>query len=60
MLTAPVAPAVAEAALDAGFVLNAPRPDVLRVVPPLILTAEQLGGFVRALPRILDQAGAAP
>ena len=59
-LSEPVAAAVADAALDAGFVINAPRPDVLRVVPPLIITAELLDGFVAALPQLLDgSAGAA-
>ena len=41
-LAEPVAPAVADAALDAGFIINAPRPDVLRLAPPLIITAAQL------------------
>jgi acetylornithine aminotransferase len=55
-LAAPVAAAVSDAALDAGFIINAPRPDVLRVAPPLIVTAEQLDTFVAALPRLLDEA----
>lgn len=55
-LTAPVAPAVADAALDAGFVVNAPRPDVLRLAPPLVVTADQLDTFVDALPGLLDAA----
>ena len=45
-LNQPVAAGVADAALDAGFIINAPRPDVLRLAPPLIITAEQLDGFV--------------
>ena len=57
-LSAPVAAAVADAALDAGFIINAPRPDVLRLAPPLIVTAEQLDGFVARLPELLDGAGA--
>ncbi len=59
VLTAPVAPAVATAALDAGFIINAPRPDVLRLAPPLIIAAAQLDSFVAVLPRLLEQAGAA-
>ena len=47
-------PAVADAALDAGFIINAPRPDVLRLAPPLIITAAQLDTFVAALPGLLD------
>jgi acetylornithine/N-succinyldiaminopimelate aminotransferase len=53
-LAAPVAPAVADAALDAGFIVNAPRPDVLRLAPPLVVTAAQLDTFVAALPALLD------
>ena len=55
-LAAPVAAQVADAALDAGFIINAPRPDVLRLAPPLIITAEQLDGFVAVLPELLDAA----
>ncbi len=51
-----IAPAVADAALDAGFVINAPRPDVLRLAPPLIITAAQLDSFVAVLPGLLDGA----
>jgi acetylornithine aminotransferase len=58
-LAEPVAPQVADAALDAGFIINAPRPDVLRLAPPLIITAEQLDGFVAVLPELLDGATAA-
>jgi acetylornithine aminotransferase len=60
-LTEPIAAAVADAALDAGFIINAPRPDVLRLAPPLIITAAQLDTFVTALPGLLDAAsGSAP
>ena len=55
-LNQPVAAGVADAALDAGFIINAPRPDVLRLAPPLIITAEQLDGFVARLPELLDHA----
>jgi acetylornithine/N-succinyldiaminopimelate aminotransferase len=55
VLTEPIAAAVANAALDAGFVINAPRPDVLRIAPPLIITDAQLDAFVSALPGLLDQ-----
>ena len=58
VLTADVAPAVADLALEAGFVINAPRPHVLRIAPPLIVTAAQLDTFVDALPGFLDAAGA--
>jgi acetylornithine/N-succinyldiaminopimelate aminotransferase len=57
-LAEPIAPAVADAALDAGFVINAPRPDVLRLAPPLVITADLLDFFVAVLPGLLDDASA--
>ena len=45
-LNQPVAAQVADAALDAGFIVNAPRPDVVRLAPPLIINAEQLDTFI--------------
>jgi acetylornithine/N-succinyldiaminopimelate aminotransferase len=56
VLSEPVAAAVVDAALAAGFIINAPRPDVLRLAPPLVVTAAQLDTFVAALPGLLDQA----
>jgi acetylornithine aminotransferase len=58
VLTADLAPAVSDLALEAGFVINAPRPHVLRIAPPLIITAAQLDTFVDALPGFLDAAAA--
>ena len=55
VLTKEVAPQVAEAALAAGFIVNAPRPDVIRLAPPLISTPEDLAGFLEALPGLLDR-----
>ncbi|HEY6683236.1 MAG TPA: acetylornithine transaminase [Propionibacteriaceae bacterium] len=55
ILAKPVAAAVVDAALAAGFVINAPRPDVLRLAPPLIIGAIELDRFVRVLPSLLDQ-----
>lgn len=49
------AAAVADAALDAGFIINAPRPNVLRLAPPLIASREELMPFVEALPSLLDR-----
>lgn len=54
VLSEPIAPAVAQAALDAGFVLNAPRPDVLRLAPPLVISDAELDTFVAALPQLLE------
>jgi acetylornithine/N-succinyldiaminopimelate aminotransferase len=58
-LAQPIAPQIADAALEAGIILNAPRPDVLRVVPPLVITDDQLDLFIATLPRLLDQVGTA-
>jgi acetylornithine aminotransferase len=57
-LTAPVATGVQSAATAGGFIVNAPAPDVIRLAPPLILTTEQAGSFVEALPGFLDAAAA--
>jgi acetylornithine aminotransferase len=55
ILEEPVAAGVVDAALAAGFVINAPRPDLLRLAPPLIISATELERFVRVLPSLLDQ-----
>jgi acetylornithine aminotransferase len=56
VLTEPVA-AHAEALLrEHGFLVNAAAPDVLRLAPPLVVTAAQLEAFVDALPGVLDAA----
>jgi acetylornithine/N-succinyldiaminopimelate aminotransferase len=59
ILTEPVAAAVVDAALAAGFVINAPRPDVLRIAPALIVSATELDSFVGVLPSLLDQVAEA-
>jgi acetylornithine/N-succinyldiaminopimelate aminotransferase len=58
-LTADVAAVVADRALAAGFIVNAPTPDVVRLAPPLIVTAAQLDSFVMALPALLRRLGPA-
>jgi acetylornithine/N-succinyldiaminopimelate aminotransferase len=55
-LTAPASAAVASAAREAGFLVNNAVPDRVRLAPPLILSAEQAGEFLTALPGILDAA----
>ena len=55
VLTAPQGKAVEAAARDAGFLLNAAAPDVIRLAPPLVITEEQVDGFLAALPGILDR-----
>jgi acetylornithine/N-succinyldiaminopimelate aminotransferase len=59
VLTAPRGKAVELAARDAGFLVNAAAPDVIRLAPPLVVTEAQLGAFVAALPAVLDTATAA-
>ncbi|MBW4095313.1 MAG: aminotransferase class III-fold pyridoxal phosphate-dependent enzyme, partial [Acidobacteria bacterium] len=55
-LAADVAAAVVTKALDAGFIVNAPRPNTLRLAPPLILTSAQAQQFTDALPALLSEA----
>lgn len=59
VLTAPRAKDAEAAARDAGFLVNAAAPDVIRLAPPLIIGEDQIDGFVGALPGILDKAGSA-
>ncbi len=56
VLTAEAAKAVETAARDAGFLVNAAAPDVIRLAPPLVITEAQVEAFLSALPAILDQA----
>lgn len=48
-LTRDIAPAVVGELLDAGWIVNAPRPSVIRLAPPLVISADQVDGFVDAL-----------
>ncbi|MGW4509418.1 acetylornithine transaminase [Streptomyces sp. NPDC004436] len=57
VLTEPLAARVQQAAQDAGFLVNAPAPDVVRLMPPYVLTEAEADAFVGALPGILDAAG---
>ena len=53
------APAIARAALAAGLVVNAPAANVLRLAPPLIVTAEECAEAVGILSAVLADTGAA-
>lgn len=55
-LTGPVSAEVFAAGLEAGFIVNNPTPERVRLAPPLILTAEQADSFLEAWPAILDAA----
>ena len=56
VLTEAAAKAAETAARDAGFLVNAAAPDVIRLAPPLIVTEAQIETFLAALPGILDTA----
>jgi acetylornithine/N-succinyldiaminopimelate aminotransferase len=58
VLTAPRAKDAEAAARDAGFLVNAAAPDVIRLAPPLIVSEAQIDGFLGALPGVLDTVGA--
>lgn len=53
-LTAPLAKTVETTARDAGFLVNAAGPDVVRLAPPLIIGEDQLQTFITAVPGIFD------
>ena len=56
VLTVPVAAQVQQAAQDAGLLVNAPAPDVVRHMPALIITDAEVDAFLEALPAVLDGA----
>ncbi|MGV4987151.1 acetylornithine transaminase [Streptomyces sp. NRAIS4] len=56
VLTGPHAPRVQQAAQEAGFLVNAPAPGVVRLMPPLNISDAEVGAFLQALPGILDAA----
>ncbi|MBW1604084.1 acetylornithine transaminase [Streptomyces sp. JJ66] len=60
VLTEPAAAGVQRAAQDAGFLVNAVAPDVIRLAPPLIVSDGEADALIRALPAILDAADPAP
>ncbi|SCF00083.1 acetylornithine transaminase [Micromonospora tulbaghiae] len=60
VLDQPVSGAAAAALRDAGFLVNPVQPDVVRLAPPLILTAAQADAFLAALPAALSAAAPPP
>ncbi|MEU2543206.1 acetylornithine transaminase [Streptomyces iakyrus] len=56
VLTEPLAPQVRQAAQEAGFLVNVPAPDVVRLMPPLNLRDDEVDAFLGALPGILQAA----
>ncbi|RAV09313.1 acetylornithine transaminase [Mycolicibacterium sp. GF69] len=55
VLTAEAAKPVETAARDAGYLVNAAAPDVIRLAPPLVITESQIDHFLTALPAVLDK-----
>ncbi|NMO56382.1 acetylornithine transaminase [Actinoplanes sp. TBRC 11911] len=49
VLAEPVAASLTARLRDAGFLVNAAVPDVIRIAPPLIVSAEQADAFISAL-----------
>ncbi|MFD8675109.1 acetylornithine transaminase [Streptomyces seoulensis] len=56
VLTGPHADEAQTAAQEAGFLVNAPAPDVVRLMPPLNLRDDEVDAFLQALPGILDRS----
>ncbi|MDR2975260.1 MAG: acetylornithine transaminase [Propionibacteriaceae bacterium] len=56
-LARPVAAAMVEAGLKHGIVMNAPRPAVIRLVPPLIVTQDDLAPLLEVWGALWDEAG---
>ncbi|MEU4152066.1 acetylornithine transaminase [Streptomyces sp. NPDC026659] len=54
VLSGPYAAQAQAAAQEAGFLVNAPAPDVVRLMPPLNLRDDETDAFLQALPGILD------
>ena len=55
-LSRPLSAEVTAAALDAGFIINNPTPERIRLAPPLVLTEAEADSFLAAWPGILDVA----
>ncbi|MEU2157492.1 acetylornithine transaminase [Streptomyces sp. NPDC019396] len=56
VLNEPLASYVQQAAQDAGLLVNTPAPDVVRIMPPLIIGDAEVDAFLRVFPGILDEA----
>jgi acetylornithine/N-succinyldiaminopimelate aminotransferase len=55
----PIAASVVAQALEAGYLLNAPRPDALRFMPALNVTRDETAQMIEELDAILTRIGAA-
>jgi acetylornithine/N-succinyldiaminopimelate aminotransferase len=54
VLTEPLAVALQQRAAEAGYLVNAIRPDVVRIAPPLIITETEIEAFFKDLPNLLS------
>ncbi|WP_406859810.1 acetylornithine transaminase [Streptomyces sp. HUAS MG47] len=54
VLTGPLAPQVQQAAQDAGLLVNAPAPDVVRIMPALTIGDAEADAFLEAFAGVLD------
>ncbi len=59
VLKTPIAKAFETAARSAGFLVNAPAPDVVRLAPPLVISDDEIDSFTSAVPELLDLAASA-
>jgi acetylornithine aminotransferase len=57
-LRAPISTQITAAARDAGYLINNAVPGRVRLAPPVVVTDEQVDGFLTALPGLLDQGAA--
>jgi len=58
-LKRPIGPAIVNDARDAGLLLNSPRPDSLRFMPALNVTAAEIGEMIEGLDGVLSRMGVA-
>ncbi len=58
-LNHPISSSIAAQALEAGVLLNAPRPDTLRFMPALNVTRNEIASMIDCLDTILTRMGAA-
>ena len=58
-LKIPIAASIVAQAFDDGVLLNAPRPDTLRLMPALNVTREEIAAMIDCLDAILTRVGAA-
>lgn len=55
-LDQPIGAKLVQLGLAAGFIINSPGPNTIRLAPPLILSAAQSDSFITALPKIIETA----